>query len=60
MYTSANLVDDFILIDELATGDEVLFDLGFVSSRRQKLVMGMTYGSERSQGWEGNWQRREN
>jgi hypothetical protein len=32
MSTSANLVDDLILIYELSSGNEILFDLSFVGS----------------------------
>jgi hypothetical protein len=39
MYTSAYLVDDLILIDQLASGDEVLLNLGLVSPERGMLAL---------------------
>jgi hypothetical protein len=38
MYTSTYLIDDFVLIYEFATGEGILFDLGFVGPRSQMLV----------------------
>ena len=32
MYASANLIDDFVLVDQLAASEEILFNLSFVGS----------------------------
>lgn len=52
MYASANFVDDFVLIDQFATSDKVLFDLRFVGSRWVRLVIIMTYDWGGQKGWE--------
>jgi hypothetical protein len=39
MHAASNLVNDLILIDQLAAGDEILFDLGFVRPREKSVEL---------------------
>jgi len=42
VYASAQLSDDLVIVDDLATGYDILFDLCFMCSGKMRLAMSMT------------------
>lgn len=45
---STYLIDDLVFVDQFATGDEVLFDLGFVGPEERWSALSVKYDIRRS------------